>query len=163
MLFADVLPQAGRTLDGWTCHLNGLVSKPLLSLTPWKALSGQLENDVPLCLHHKAGSFFCEHPSFRRCTFSQQPAPLQVASCLRKSLNLVVTVPQESEAGLSPVTWMLQFLQCCQKPFVKDVLCIQCFVVFVVKEWSPCGGIGYHSHLSNPWRQTSLHPFVTES
>ena len=39
---------------------------------------------------------------------SHQPAPLQVANCLRKSLNLVVTVPQESEAGLSPVTpWML--------------------------------------------------------
>ena len=80
-----------------------------LNLSYHSLLPGQLGNDVPLCLHNKAGRFFCEHPSCRRCTYSQQPAPLQVANCLRKSLNLlVVTVPQESEAGLSPVIpWML--------------------------------------------------------
>lgn len=46
---------------GGQCHLNGLVLN-LSYHSLLKALSGQLENDVPLCSHHKAGSFFCNTP-----------------------------------------------------------------------------------------------------
>lgn len=35
---------------------------------------------------------------------------------------------------LSPGCW--NFCSVARNHFVKDVLCIQCFVVFVVKEWS---------------------------
>lgn len=116
----------------------GLVSKPLSSSL--EGSFGSVENDVPLCLHHKAGSFSVNTPVLEGALFSQQllSPPGGQLPPERACLWLLFLKKVRLASHLSPGCWNFCSVveTICQRCPVYSVLCGVCGKGMVSLWWN---------------------------